>query len=116
MEIYNGLKYCRPGNNFEPNFPLMEKRDVNGAKEDKIFAFLKARCPSASGVINDLDKISWSPVKNDDISWNFEKFLIDFNGQPYRRYLSEIEPQDIRKDILELQAKCRKVYGFKPIW
>lgn len=113
-EIYNGLKYCRPGSNFEPNFPLMQKRDVNGAKEDEIFAFLKASCPSASGVvIDDLNKISWSPVKNDDISWNFEKFLIDSNGKPYRRYSSEIEPEDIRKDILKQLVKCRK---FKPMW
>ena len=42
-EIYNGLKYCRPGNGFVPNFQLLQKRDVNGAKEDEIFTFLKVR-------------------------------------------------------------------------
>ena len=40
-EIYNGLKYCRPGHDFVPLFPLLSKRDVNGAKEDSIFTFLK---------------------------------------------------------------------------
>ena len=42
-ELINGLKYVRPGHGFEPNFPLMEKRDVNGEKEDEIYTFLKVR-------------------------------------------------------------------------
>lgn len=40
-EILNGLKYVRPGNGYTPNFPLVEKRDVNGEKQDKIFTYLK---------------------------------------------------------------------------
>lgn len=42
-ELINGLKYVRPGHGFEPNFLLMEKRDVNGEKEDEIYTFLKVR-------------------------------------------------------------------------
>lgn len=40
-ELMNGLKYVRPGHGFVPNFPLFEKRDVNGKKEDKIYSFFK---------------------------------------------------------------------------
>jgi glutathione peroxidase-family protein len=40
-EILNGLKYVRPGHGYMPNFPLVEKRDVNGEKQDEIFTFLK---------------------------------------------------------------------------
>ena len=40
-ELLNGLKYVRPGHGFVPNFPLFEKREVNGAKEDEIYAFFK---------------------------------------------------------------------------
>ena len=40
-EILNGLKYVRPGNGFEPIFPLFKKRDVNGKDEDKVFKYLK---------------------------------------------------------------------------
>ena len=40
-EIMNGLKYVRPGNGFVPNFPLFEKRDVNGEKENEIYTFFK---------------------------------------------------------------------------
>jgi len=37
----NCLKYVRPGFNFEPEFPLANKGDVNGIYEQPIFAFLK---------------------------------------------------------------------------
>lgn len=40
-EIMNGIKYVRPGNGFVPNFPLFEKRDVNGEKEQEIYTFFK---------------------------------------------------------------------------
>ena len=41
QEILNGLKYVRPGNGFQPNFPFFEKVEVNGDKEDRIYTFLK---------------------------------------------------------------------------
>lgn len=106
-EIRNGLKYCRPGHGYEPNFPLFKKRDVNGLKEDKIFTFLKANCPRKDGYINDLSKIKWSPVKNNDISWNFVKFLIDHKGRPLRRFSPPITPKDMEEDIKEMIAKCQ---------
>lgn len=34
-------RYVRPGGGFVPNFQLFQKGDVNGAKEQKIFTFLK---------------------------------------------------------------------------
>ena len=40
-EIMNGLKYVRPGGGFEPNFPLFQKIQVNGAQEDPIYTFVK---------------------------------------------------------------------------
>lgn len=40
-EILNGLKCVRPGNGFEPNFPLFQKTQVNGKNEDPIYTFLK---------------------------------------------------------------------------
>ena len=40
-EIMNGLKYVRPGAGFEPNFPLFQKIQVNGAQEDPIYTFVK---------------------------------------------------------------------------
>ena len=40
-EIYNAIKYVRPGNNFEPNFLMMKKIEVNGEDEHPLFTFLK---------------------------------------------------------------------------
>lgn len=43
VEIFNSVKYVRPGNGFEPRFDLLVKRHINGAKEDKLFSWLKVR-------------------------------------------------------------------------
>uniref|UniRef100_A0A8B9UH95 glutathione peroxidase n=1 Tax=Anas zonorhyncha TaxID=75864 RepID=A0A8B9UH95_9AVES len=40
-EILPALKYVRPGGGFVPNFQLFQKGDVNGAKEQKVYSFLK---------------------------------------------------------------------------
>lgn len=37
-------------------------------------------------VIGDLKKFYWSPIKVNDIRWNFEKFLITGDGMPFKRY------------------------------
>lgn len=42
-EIMNGLKYVRPGKGFVPNFTLFSKLDVNGAKEDPFYSWVKVR-------------------------------------------------------------------------
>ena len=42
-EIFNGLKYVRPGQGFEPQMLLLKKRDVNGANEDNLYTWLKVR-------------------------------------------------------------------------
>lgn len=40
-EILDCFKYVRPGNNYEPNFELTQKVDVNGANEHQLYTFLK---------------------------------------------------------------------------
>lgn len=107
-ELLNGLKYVRPGYGFEPKFPLFEKRDVNGKNESKIYTFFKSRCPAPDGFIDDLKNIIWSPVRNNDVNWNFEKVLIDRNGQPRIRYTAPVEPEQIRGDIIELLIECQR--------
>lgn len=41
--------------------------------------------PFVNPVIGDIKKFYWSPIKVNDIRWNFEKFLIDADGMPFRR-------------------------------
>lgn len=46
--------------------------------------------------------IIWQPVKRSDISWNFEKFLVDKSGQAFKRYSKDFETINIEGDIKAL--------------
>ena len=52
-EIYNCLKYVRPGHGFEPKMELLRKRDVNGRNEDNLYTWLKVRYSSCSNRKNE---------------------------------------------------------------
>ena len=69
------------------NFQLTEKIDVNGKNEHPVFSFLKKK---KSGLFGK------------GIKWNFTKFLIARNGQPFKRYAPTVKPEKIEKDILKL--------------
>ncbi|CAH2312515.1 glutathione peroxidase 1 [Pelobates cultripes] len=106
QEILNSLKYVRPGGGYEPNFPIFEKCEVNGEKEHPLFTFLKEQLPYPSddsvSLMVDPKCIIWSPVRRNDISWNFEKFLIGTDGVPYKRYSRRFETINIQADIEKL--------------
>lgn len=105
-EILRSLKYIRPGNGFEPNFHLLEKVDVNGKDAHPLFVYLKDKLPFPSddsmALMSDPKFIMWSPVCRNDISWNFEKFLVGPDGEPYKRYSRKFLTSDIGVDIKEL--------------
>ncbi|KAJ3602808.1 hypothetical protein NHX12_030556 [Muraenolepis orangiensis] len=105
-EILASLKHVRPGSGFEPKFPLLEKVDVNGKDAHSLFVFLKEKLPFPSddptSLMNDPKCILWSPVCRNDISWNFEKFLIGPDGAPFKRYSRRFLTSDIKGDIKKL--------------
>ena len=70
---------------------FLEKADVNGRNEREVYTFLKHALPAKDG--------------SKDISWNFEKFLIDHRGNPFMRYAPNVPPLDIEMDINELLNK-----------
>ncbi|KAG0305518.1 glutathione peroxidase gpx1 [Dissophora globulifera] len=70
--------------NFGVTFPLMDKIDVNGDKEDPVYTYLKAQKKS----------LMMSRIK-----WNFEKFLIGKDGFVVERYASTTTPDSIAKDV-----------------
>jgi len=65
---------------FNVTFPLFAKIDVNETKTSPVYQYLKSQQPG-------------------DIKWNFEKFLIDKEGNVVKRYVSDVKPEDIEKDI-----------------
>ncbi len=67
---------------YNVTFPLTAKVSVKGADIDPLFAFLtdKAIHPTTGG----------------DLSWNFNKFLIDRTGKVVARYASGDKPEDAK--------------------
>ncbi|MFI9051903.1 glutathione peroxidase [Streptomyces sp. NPDC053427] len=61
------------------SFPLFEKTDVNGAERHPLYAELTGT-QDAEGAAG-------------DIQWNFEKFLIDHQGEVVGRFRPRTEPE-----------------------
>jgi glutathione peroxidase len=66
---------------------VFAKIAVNGDNEAPLYKYLKA---NTKGLLND------------DIKWNFTKFLIDKNGNVIKRYAPTISLSKIEKDINQL--------------
>jgi glutathione peroxidase len=66
-------KFCT--SKYDVTFPMMSKVDVNGEKEDPLYAFLKAHAES-----------------KDDVKWNFEKFVISKDGAVVGRFATKTKP------------------------
>ena len=100
-------EFCRI--NHGVTFPLMAKTDVNGAKAEPIFEYLKSQAPTeeydglkAKATHAMLKRISKSVEKDSDILWNFTKFLISRDGSVIKRYAPTTEPVEIENDLITL--------------
>ena len=49
-----------------------------------------------------IEKISTTYKKEEDIKWNFTKFLVDKNGNVVKRYDPTFDPKNIEKDLKEI--------------
>lgn len=65
---------------YDVSFPMFSKIDVNGGEAAPIYKFLTSQ--------------DTKPAGKGDISWNFEKFLIDRDGQLVGRYSPRTRPSD----------------------
>jgi glutathione peroxidase len=97
---------------YNTTFDQFKKIDVNGPSESPVFTYLKENSPKEEihGLKNKLamkgvSKISTTCKAENDIKWNFTKFLLDRNGKVIRR-LSPIEsPKLLEDDIIKLLEK-----------
>ena len=100
-------EFCRL--NHGVTFPLMAKTEVNGANAEPIFVYLKenAQADQSKGLKAKatallFKAISKSVEKDNDIKWNFTKFLINRDGTVIKRFEPTTTPEAIDKDIKEM--------------
>ncbi|KAB2852954.1 MAG: glutathione peroxidase [Ignavibacterium sp.] len=72
---------------FDVTFKLFDKIDVNGKNQSPLYSILTN---------NDV-------TGNAEIKWNFEKFIIDKNGNVIARYLSKVDPMS--EEIISMIEK-----------
>jgi len=99
-EILNCLEYVRPGGGYQPTFNMFGKISVNGATRDPLYTWLVTTCGPTNNLLESNSVvITWNPVWVTDITWNFEKFLLDKHGIPYKRYNPQTPPSALTNDI-----------------
>lgn len=64
---------------------MFSKVDVNGDNEAPLYTLLKAAQPGDGDA--------------SDITWNFEKFLVDGAGNVVKRYAPPTAPEEIGADL-----------------
>jgi glutathione peroxidase len=76
--------------NYGVTFPMFSKIEVNGENAHAIYKYLKKELKGTFG---------------NKIKWNFTKFIIDKNGNPYKRFAPTTSPEKLRKYIEALLQK-----------
>jgi len=104
-EILNAIQHVRPGNNFQPEFTLFARADVNGQNRLPVYSWALSRCDAPVANLNTPQMLYYTPLSQEDVRWNFEKILFDRNGQPYKRYAPTTEPFELEEDIRFLIEK-----------
>jgi len=77
---------------------------VNGQGRDPLYSFLTSQCSPPDTILGDPAYFDWSPVQTTDITWNFEKFLINKDGTVFKRYDPPTMPSSLVDDIEYLLA------------
>ena len=70
--------------NYAISFPMFGKIDVNGSNAHPLFKYLTN---ARSGLLGP------------SIKWNFTKFLVDRSGKVVGRYMPNVPPENLRREI-----------------
>ena len=73
---------------YDVTFPVFAKIDVNGARADPLFGYLKDAAPGVLG--------------SRAIKWNFTKFLVARDGQTVTRRAPTTKPEELAAEIEKL--------------
>lgn len=87
-QVLDMMKYIRPGNGFVPNvgMDVYGILNVNGAERDPLYGWLTHSCGPPQNNWYNRQWYMYNTQDIRDISWNFEKFLIDKTGMPRWRF------------------------------
>jgi glutathione peroxidase len=105
----NNFKGQEPGSNdeiasfcstqYDVHFPLFSKISVLGDDQHPLYAALTERQPVATGDGPFREKLKGygvNPENQADVLWNFEKFLINRNGDVVGRFAPDVTADDPR--------------------
>ena len=70
---------------YDANFPMFAKIEVNGPNAAPLYNWLKSQAPDEEG--------------NEDIPWNFTKFLVSADRSEVTRFHPTVTPEDIAKTL-----------------
>ncbi|WP_313340346.1 glutathione peroxidase [Sedimentibacter sp.] len=96
--------FCRL--NFGVDFKQFSKIDVNGESQEPLYKYLKTQAEEYRNkeTIDFYEKVKqFTPdLEQNDIRWNFTKFLIDKGGHVVARFAPNIIPEEIEQHIIKL--------------
>lgn len=72
--------FCKA--NYGVSFPMMSKISVKGSDMNEVYQFLT--------------KKSKNGLKDSNVEWNFQKYLLNEKGELEQVYLSGVEPTDVK--------------------
>ena len=75
-------------NNYDIDFPMFSKIEVNGNNTCDLYKILKTQQPAEDGT--------------EDLPWNFTKFLVDKNGTVIKRFTPQTPPEEIKEVLPSL--------------
>ncbi|XP_017781873.1 PREDICTED: phospholipid hydroperoxide glutathione peroxidase, mitochondrial-like [Nicrophorus vespilloides] len=84
-------KICSFIENYNVQFDMFEKINVNGPKAVPLYHYLKHTLPDPK-----------AKGKGNAIKWNFTKFVIDQYGKPVKRFASSTKPLNMLKTLEEI--------------
>lgn len=96
---------------FSVDFPLFAKISVVGEDQHPLYKQLTTDQPTATGNGDDtlskkLAELGQAPKQANDIAWNFEKFLVNREGQVVARFAPNVAPNDaIVTQAIEAELK-----------
>lgn len=76
--------------NFDIDFPMFAKIDVNGDGAAELYQWLKSEQPGDG--------------ESSDIAWNFTKFLVSPTGEVLARFEPMTSPEEIAAQLPDLLA------------